>query len=194
MPAAIHLSALAYAIGAVVLATIAGRSWLAWATACAGFLAALLAPEIALKAAGSGAVALGLTALAVARLAGWHSTLAFGLATGVLAGSWAVLLEAQGAPTWAAVLAALAALTVAVVQSRRPSFAPPRLCEDALVVVAIVGVCAAAGPGLTDGWRAAVNLKFGGATQAASAVPAWAIAVTLAAAAAGAGYGAWSRR
>ena len=133
--------------------------------------------------------------VAVAKLSGWAPRDVPALTAGWLAGSWATLLQATGVPLWAGAALAVAVPGLAIVQSRRRnSFAPPRLCEDALVVVALVAVCAAAAPGLTDGWQAAVNLKFGATTQAAASAPTWALTVSFAAAAAGAGYGAWSRR
>ena len=195
MSLAVQLSALACALGAVVFATIAGRSVRALLTAGATFAATLAWPLLVTRPAATGAMGLVIAVVAVARLAGRARLDLLALLAGWLAGAWASLLQTAGVPLWAGAALAVALSGVAVVQSRRrDSFAPARLCEDALVVVALVGVCAAAAPGLVEGWRAAVNLKFGGATQAAASVPAWAVAVSLTAAAAGAGYGAWSRR
>ena len=195
MSVAIHLTSLACALGTVVFATIAGDSTRKLVLAGVAFAATLVWPMAATVPAATGATGLVVAVAAVGHLTGWSRGSLVSLAAGWLAASWATLLQAQGMPLWASALVALAIPCVAVWQARRhASFAPARLCEDALVVVAFVAVCAAAVPGLTEGWRAAVNLKFGGATQAAASVPAWALAVSLAAAAAGAGYGAWSRR
>jgi hypothetical protein len=195
MSLAVQLSTLACALGAVVFATVSGRSVRALLMAGVMFAAPLAWPPLVTGSVASGAMGLVIALVAVARLAGWTRLDLPALMAGWLTGGWAVLLQTAGVPLWAGVALAAALSGVAVVQSmRRESFAPARLCEDALVVVALVGVCAAAAPGLAEGWRAAVNLKFGGATQAAASVPAWAVAVSLTAAAAGAGYGAWSRR
>ena len=195
MSVAIHLTSLACALGAVVFATVTGGAKRGLLMAGAAFAATLVWPFLATVPVASGATGLAMAGVAVARLSGWGTRDVPALAAGWLAGSWAALLQTAGLPLWAGAALAIAVPGLAIAQSRRrDSFAPPRLCEDALGVVALVAVCAAAAPGLTDGWRAAVNLKFGGATQAAASVPMWAVAVSLAAAAAGAGYGAWSRR
>jgi hypothetical protein len=196
MSVAIHLTSLACALGTVIFATIAGHSTRSLVLAGVAFAATLVWPMAATVPAATGATGLVAAAVAVAHLTAWSRGSLVPLAAGWLAASWAILLQAhQGLPLWAGAMVALAIPCVAVWQARRhASFAPARLCEDALVLMALVAVCAAAAPGLVEGWRAAVNLKFGGATQAAAAVPTWALAVSLAGVGAGAGYGAWSRR
>lgn len=194
MTADVHLTALACALGAVVFATISANSRAGVVLAGLAFVATLAWPPAASLPGAIGATGLVAAAAAVATLTRRMPTEVLGLLAGWLAASWAVLLRSEGLPLWAAAPLALAVPCVAAVQSRRSSFAPPRLCEDALVIVALVAVGAAAAPGLAEGWRAAVNLKFDGAEQTAAAVPAWAVAVSVGAMAAGAGYAAWSRR
>ena len=195
MSAAVHLTSLACALGAVVFATVSSGSSRALLVAATAFAATLAWPVAATWPAATGATGLVVAVVAVARLTGWSPRDLVALTAGWGAASWTVVLHTQGVPVWIAAAMAVAVPVFAAVQRvRRASFAPARLCEDALVVVAFVAVCAAAAPGLADGWRAAVNLKFGGAAQPAAAVPIWAIAASMAAAGAGAVYGAWSRR
>jgi hypothetical protein len=195
MSAPVHLTSLACALGAVAFGAVAGGSARALLMAATAFAATLAWPIAATWPAATGATGLLIAVVAVARLTGWARQDVVALTAGWAAASWAMALHSEGVPLWGGALLAGAVPAFAIVQSvRRPSFAPARLCEDALVVVAFVAVCAAAAPGLADGWRAAVNLKFGEASQAAAMVPIWAIAVSLTAAGAGAAYGAWSRR
>jgi len=195
MSAPVHLTSLACALGAVAFAPVSGGSARALLMAASAFAVTLAWPIAATWPAATGATGLLIACVAVARLTGWARQDVVALTTGWAAASWATVLHSEGVPLWAGALLAGAVPAFTIAQSvRRPSFAPARLCEDALVVVAFVAVCAAAAPGLADGWRAAVNLKFGGASQTAAMVPIWAIAVSLAAAGAGAAYAAWSRR
>lgn len=195
MSAPVHLTSLACALGAVAFAAVSGGSARALLMAASAFAVTLAWPPAATWPAATGATGLLIAGVAVAGLTGRARRDVVALTTGWAAASWAVVLHSEGVPIWAGALVAGAVPAFAFAQSvRQPSFAPARLCEDALVVVAFVAVCAAAAPGLADGWRAAVNLKFGGASETAAMVPIWAIAASLAAAGAGALYGAWSRR
>jgi hypothetical protein len=118
---------------------------------------------------------------------------------GLLAGIWTTVLESQGLPLLVAIpVAALVPITSAWLRVRRPDFAPPALVEEALVLLAVVGIAAAALPGIADGWHAAVNLSVPGGSSANAAaapeMPAWTLAVASAALALGGLFSIWSRR
>jgi len=118
---------------------------------------------------------------------------------GLLAGVWTAVLGGQGLPTPAAfVLAASLPVTSAWLRHRRAAFAPPALVEEALVVLALVGLVAATLPGIAEGWHAAVNLSVQGGPSPdgspATAVPAWTLAVASAALISGGAFSVWSRR
>lgn len=194
MSVSVHLLSLASALGAVVFATISAGSRAGLMLAGVAFAATLGWPPGGVVPGATGATGLVAAAAAVGALTGRMRIEILGILAGWLAASWALVLRAEGLPLWAAAVLALAIPCLAALGSRRSSFAPPRLCEDALALVVLLGVCAAAAPGLSEGWRAAVNLKFGGVAPTAAAVPGWAVAVSLTALAAGAGYSAWSRR
>lgn len=118
---------------------------------------------------------------------------------GLLAGLWTAVLTGQGVPLPAAVpLAATLPIAAALLGAKRPGFAPPAMREEALLLLAAVGVAAAALPGILEGWHAAVNLSVrGGASPAATAdaiIPLWTIAVGSAALVSGGLFSIWSRR
>ncbi len=194
MTLSFHTLWLVCALAAVVFTTVVAASRrglmvlaLAFAASSAwSFRAAPLPPEaIGLLTAGA----------AVGRLTGPARVTLPALAGGVLGGSWSALLTIEGVPAWSALPAALAlvALTVTLT-TRRPAFAPARLQEDGLAFIAALGVCAAALPGVSEGWRAATTLNLEGPAPATEAVPAWAIAVGASSVALGALSSLWSRR
>ena len=118
---------------------------------------------------------------------------------GLLAGVWTAVLDAQGLPLVAAIpIAALLPTASAWLRARRAVFAPPALVEEALLLLAVVGILAAALPGIADGWHAAVNLSVrsgqsaNGTTDAA--MPMWTLAVASAALLSGGFFSIWSRR
>lgn len=118
---------------------------------------------------------------------------------GLLAGIWTAVLESQGLPLLAAIpVAALLPIASAWLRARRPAFAPPALVEEALSLLALVSIAAAALPGMADGWQAAVNLsaRGGPSANAASApgLPVWTLAVASAALVSGGLFSIWSRR
>jgi len=117
---------------------------------------------------------------------------------GLLAGLWTAVMTGQGVPLLAAIpLAAALPIASARLRVRRPGFAPPAMREEALLMLAAVGVFAAALPGILDGWHAAVNLsvKSGPSPAATDAIiPAWTIAVGSAALVSGGFFSIWSRR
>ena len=122
-----------------------------------------------------------------------------GIVGGLLAGIWTAVLAAQGLPSVAAIpVAALLPAASAWLRVRRPAFAPPPLVEEALILLAVVGIAAAALPGIADGWHAAVNLSIKGGQSAAgtpeTAMPVWTLAVASAALLSGGLFSIWSRR
>jgi hypothetical protein len=78
--------------------------------------------------------------------------------------------------------------------ARRPDFAPPRLRDDALILLITFGAATAIAPGVLEGWRAAVNLSVQSAPAAPMPLPAWTLAVGGSALALGGLYSLWSRR
>jgi hypothetical protein len=118
---------------------------------------------------------------------------------GLLAGIWTAVLAAQGLPLLAAIaIAGLVPAMSALLRARRPVFAPAALVDEALIVLALVGLTAAALPGIAEGWHAAVNLSVRGG-QAANAspdttMPMWTIAVASTALISGGLFSLWSRR
>lgn len=118
---------------------------------------------------------------------------------GLLAGIWTAVLAAQGLPLLAAIpVAALLPAASAWLRVRRAAFAPPALVEEALLLLAVVGIAAAALPGVAEGWHAAVNLSIRGgqSTNATpeTAMPIWTLALASAALLSGGLFSIWSRR
>ena len=80
---------------------------------------------------------------------------------------------------------------------RRPGFAPPRLREEALLVMVALGLSMAALPGISEGWHAAVNLSVQGGPAdpgPSAAMPGWTLIVASAALVCGGLFSLWSRR
>lgn len=196
MTATILLACLACALGSVVFATAGGTSTRGVVAAVGAFAATLAWAPAAVVPVATGGAGLAASVLAVGALAGWTRRWVLPAAAGWLAAVWATLLRTEGLPLWVAAPVVLALPCVSIVCVRRDgAFAPSQLMDEALVVVAIVSLCAAAAPGLVEGWQAAVNLKMvGSPVEQASVVPVWAVTVSLAAVACGAGIGVWSRR
>ena len=117
---------------------------------------------------------------------------------GMLAGFWTAVLNQQGLAWLLAVpLAAIVPIVSAYLRARRPAFAPPGLREEALLVLAIVGIAGAALPGMADGWQAAVNLSAQGgppSNPADTALPIWTLATASLALVSGGLFSLWSRR
>ena len=113
---------------------------------------------------------------------------------GALAGLWSGVLATQGLAWWVAVPLALASLTAAMRGQRDAEFAPPRLRDEALVLVCALGLGVAMLPGMLDGWGAAQSLTVQPADLQGQIVPTWTLAMTGAALSLGAGYALWSRR
>ena len=115
---------------------------------------------------------------------------ALGFAAGA---TWADTLQLDGA-LWA--VAYLAAATPAVVSAyfmaRHPSFAPPAVRDEALLLALALGLASAIFPGLSEGWRSAAALNAGEAA-AAGAVPAWILGLVGTLLGAGGLYTWWRR-
>ena len=143
-------------------------------------------------------------ALAAALMAVWQLVRAprraySALVAGLLGGIWTMALTGQGLPPLAAIPAAAAVpVASAFLRHRSAAFAPPALVEEALIVLTVIGIAAAALPGIADGWRAAVNLSLQGAPSADAVrevtIPLWTLAVASTALLAGGLFSVWSRR
>lgn len=147
------------ALGAVAFASLGSHARSRLVLLGIGFVAAtgLLGGD---RLPGGAAVG---TAIAVGALAAvirprWSA--GFVVLGGAFGGLWSVVLEAQGLPLAPALaLGLLCPLVTAVCASRRPEFAPPDLREEALVLVALLGLCTAAAKPIVTGWRSAAALK-----------------------------------
>ena len=118
---------------------------------------------------------------------------------GLLGGIWTAVLAGQGLPPLAAIaVAAVLPASSAFLRARSAAFAPPELVEEALIVLGVVGIAAAAFPGIDEGWRAAVNLSVQGGQSTTvapeTALPVWTLAVASAALISGGLFSLWSRR
>jgi hypothetical protein len=115
---------------------------------------------------------------------------------GLLAGLWTGVLRYQGLPLPAAALiAAGVPIVSARLRTRRTAFAPPALREEALLFMVILGVVAAAAPGISDGWRAATNLNLQGAgSEQETVIPMWTLLMASVALVSGGLFSLWSRR
>jgi len=114
---------------------------------------------------------------------------------GALAGIWGIMLAGQGLPVWLGAGLGAAWPVAVVACARQAAFAPPRLRDEALFLVAVSAVAAAIVPGVQDGWRAAINLSLQSSPPLASgSLPAWTTAAGVSAVLLGGLYSLWSRR
>ena len=115
-------------------------------------------------------------------------------AAGFAAGAtWVESLQLEGALSAVAyVLAATPAVVSAYFTARRPSFAPPVVRDEALLLALAFGLASAMFPGLSEGWRSAAALNAGEAA-AASTVPAWILGLVGTLLGAGGLYTWWRR-
>jgi hypothetical protein len=117
------------------------------------------------------------------------------LAAGISAAAWVSILEAQGLPLPAGVVAAAIVVAVAAgLATRRAAFASAELCDEALVLVGAFALLLAVVPDVVDGWRASVALKAEPLAAAGPETGPWLGAVVLAAVALGGAYSVWKRR
>lgn len=179
--------------GAAVFAAVAARGWWTVGIAVAGFVlgAVSAGPDLAVDPSWVATLAALVAVLALAWPGHWVLT---ALACGALAGIWSALLQAQGLPPTAAVPAAAAVPALSAwLANRRPVFAPPRLRDEALLAVVVLGAAVAVAPGVLDGWRTALTLAVD-ARSVGQSVPAWTVALSVGSLAGGGLYAAWSRR
>ena len=113
---------------------------------------------------------------------------------GALAGIWTGVLEAQGVSPLLSPVVALAVPAAAAVLAAREGFAPPRLHDEAYLILSLLGAVAAAAPVIVDGWRAALDLNLQDTGTSPVALPAWTFALSAGAALSGGLYSLWSRR
>lgn len=94
---------------------------------------------------------------------------------GVMAAVWAAVLTAQGLPMPVAYVPVVAlAAASAGLAMRRPGFAPPRLRDEALVLVAALALMLAASPAIVAGWDSAAALRAAPLGRPAFDSAAWA--------------------
>ena len=180
-------------VGTVVFATLAAPSPLGHAGTALSFAAATIgsawfgtpSPEV---------IGLLVAGAAVASLLRPRATVVAPLLAGGLAGCFGVMFAAQGLPLGAAAALAAVGPIAAARAARQPSFAPPRLRDEALLVLTVLGTATALVPGVQEGWRAAVNLSVQSPAATAMPLPAWTLGVGASALALGALYSVWSRR
>lgn len=183
-------------LGAVVWAALPSGAGLV-ARAAAAAAAFALAVAWALLVAPLGAVGLGSLVAVVGGIhvltGRWHSV-APALA-GFLAGAWATHVAAAGVPWWFAVPATMSVPATGAILARRDGFAPQTLLEDALLILAGLGLVVAIIPGVGEGWRAALSLNLPAHGEStAQPIPTWAISIGGSALALGGVYRVWSRR
>lgn len=188
-------SHLTCALGATVLAAKASRAAGWWVAAALG-LGAALAPL------GAGFVVdpvwAALATALVAALALWRRSGAIvalcGVASGALAGVWCGLLAVEGVPLVGPVVASVAMVAASALLARQtPDFVSPRTLDEALVLLCVLALLAAALPGLLAGWESARILNT--ASRGVSVLPAgWVLVLALAALFSGALHTVWRRR
>jgi hypothetical protein len=116
-------------------------------------------------------------------------------AGGVLSAGAATLLELQGVP--GAIGLASGALLIAVpawLVGRTREFAPPALCDEALLAIAVLASGVAILPAVLDGWQAATNLAATSDRAISAGVPIWTVALLSSSAILGAVFSLWSHR
>ena len=121
--------------------------------------------------------------------------LASSAAAGLMAAIWASLFQRSGVLTAATVPVVLAVVAVSAWMSARdPKFAPPRIHDEALMLLVLLGAVLAVAPGVAAGWQSALALNLEGKGADAFAVPGWTILVMLASVSLGGAYALWTRR
>jgi hypothetical protein len=131
--------------------------------------------------------------VAVVRLKGPRFSPVAAVSAGALAAIWVSVLQLQGMPVVPAVVMAIAVPTASMTLAlRRSWFAPPQLHEEALLLVAGLGLAVTAGPAVASGWQSAalMNLQY---EASGSGLPPWALIVSAASVALGGGYSLWWR-
>lgn len=117
------------------------------------------------------------------------------LAAGAAAAVLWRLLGTEFLPASLAFVVALApGLTSALLVSARPRFAPPRILDEALLLVLVFGVVVAVLPGFSEGWRAALALNAESTSNPRAALPLWTMATSAGVMVLGGGYSLWRYR
>lgn len=197
MSVAANLACFTCALGSVVFGAAIAETRARLVAAGLAFLAVLALPVATSALSATGGTSFVTALLALGHLGGWKHINLLAVAAGWLAGTWMTVLHEQGAP-----LVAAGAIAVTLpwlggwLARRSPAFAPPRLMQEALIIVAVVAICAAAAPGLVEGWQVATQLKAsaGPPPEEIVAVPTWALTASVLATLTGVGFGARSRR
>jgi hypothetical protein len=178
---------------AVVFAALEPRKRAVAPIAVGGFVAVVLGlgPARFPEPSSAAFLAAGVASLALARPR-WAAAAA--ACTGAVAGLWAGVLQLQGLGVVpAAFAAAVPPLVSALLAARDGRFAPPRLREEALVLVAVLGLLVALVPDIVAGWHSAAafgSMPAGDRNGGA----AWMLALVLVCSAGGALYAWWRRR
>jgi hypothetical protein len=162
-------------LASAVFATSA-VGWRRHAALAAGFIAAALIvrPDRTPDLVWAGSVVAAVAALELLRP---RTGLLAAACGGAAAGISVSLFQLEGVVLpLALLLAALPMAVSAVLVDLSPRFAPPRLRDEALLIVLLLAVLVAAAPGVTGGWQSATMLNLG-EKQARMAVPGWALAV-----------------
>jgi len=135
-------------------------------------------------------------AAAAWQLTRWRFAVLSAAAGGAVSGLSAAVVELQGVPSTAAIIAVIVSLVASAWLARkRPQYAPDVLRDEALVVIVLLGLGVAVLPGLLDGWQAAANLTVASSEPESSvAIPAWTLTLVGSATALGAAYSLWGRR
>ena len=180
-------------VGTVVFATLAAPNRRARAAAALAFAAATAAGAWA-GPPPTAATGLLVAGAAVTLLLRPGLRGAAPIVAGALAGFWGIMLGAQDVPLPLAVPAGAACLIAGTWYARQPAFAPPRMRDEALFILTMLGAATAIVPGVQDGWRAALNLSLQSRPAAALPLPAWTLGVGVTALLLGGVYSLWSRR
>ena len=113
---------------------------------------------------------------------------------GILAGLLGSLLQSEGIGVVPAALGSVALLAVSAgFGIGRPKFAPAAIRDDALILVASVGLLLAVVPALSQGWQSAVALNVGERGSSAPPVPVWVLVIGGASLGLGGAYSVWRR-
>ena len=191
----LHALALLSGLSSPVFAATPRPSlWLRLLLIAAGFAAA--AWFLSGRTPDAARTAASLAAVGAARLA-WPTRLepVMPLASGAAAAVLWRVLGAQALPqSLAIVVATLPGLASAWFTTARPQFAPPRLRDEALLLVLAFGVVVAVVPAFAEGWHAALSLNAQSMSTQPAPVPLWTATTAASVVALGAGYSAWRYR
>ena len=182
------------ALGAVVFATAAAPHVRPITALATGLIAGVLwwSPARVPDAAVTGILTSLAAALYVFRPRLRLVSAAFG---GALAGMLAALVEMYGVSPRVSPVAGIALVAVPIWLARtRPSFAPDLLCDEAMLMIGLLGLSVAILPGVMDGWQAATNLAAATERVATTSLPMWTLLLLLTTSSCGAFYSLWSRR